>query len=153
MCRSPREILDNEVQALTLDFNKQNLNTTQFWQWCITFRTTELLHSIQHLWCQNTKHKQLFPSPHKTVRRILISWNCQIWEALLLPAFCNTFKQHFEYMALDTANHQPSLWFHYVHDTSVGWPHGPDSYRKCCNYIHITIQFTTATVRTFSTRN
>jgi hypothetical protein len=46
-------------------------------------------------------------------------------------------------MALETANHKPSLWFQNVHHTSVGWPCGPESYRKFCNYINNTIRFTT----------
>jgi hypothetical protein len=34
--------------------------------------------------------------------------------------------EHFEKLALDSAQHKPPLWLQYVDDTFVVWPHGPE---------------------------
>jgi hypothetical protein len=34
--------------------------------------------------------------------------------------------KHFENLVLDLAQHKPLLCLHYVDDTSVAWPHGPE---------------------------
>jgi hypothetical protein len=42
------------------------------------------------------------------------------------PTVCNVYMEHFENLALDSAQHKSSLWLRYVDDTLVFWPHGPD---------------------------
>jgi hypothetical protein len=36
----------------------------------------------------------------------------------------NTFMEHFEKLALASAQYKPSVWFRYVDGTFVVWPHG-----------------------------
>jgi hypothetical protein len=31
--------------------------------------------------------------------------------------------EYFKELTLDLAQHKPSLWFHYFHDTFTVWPH------------------------------
>jgi hypothetical protein len=35
----------------------------------------------------------------------------------------NIFMEHFEKLALNSAQHKPSLWLRYLDDISVVWPH------------------------------
>jgi hypothetical protein len=39
------------------------------------------------------------------------------------------YMDHFEILALDSAQHKPLLWLHYVDDIFVIWPHFPGGYR------------------------
>jgi hypothetical protein len=41
------------------------------------------------------------------------------------PAVSNIFMEHFEEIALDSADHRPAKWIRYVDDTFVVWPYGP----------------------------
>jgi hypothetical protein len=40
------------------------------------------------------------------------------------PVISNIFMEHFEEIALDTADHRTAKWLRYVDDTFVVWPHG-----------------------------
>jgi hypothetical protein len=44
----------------------------------------------------------------------------------LSPIVSNIFTEHFEKLALDSAQCKPLLWLWYVADTFVVWPHGPE---------------------------
>jgi hypothetical protein len=44
----------------------------------------------------------------------------------LSPIVSKIFMDHFEKIALDSAQHHPSLWLRYVEDTFVVWPRGPE---------------------------
>jgi hypothetical protein len=60
----------------------------------------------------------------------------------------NFYMEVFEEMVLDRAPHMPLCWFHYVDDTFVIWPHGPDRLRDFLdhlNSVHQSIQFTMET--------
>jgi hypothetical protein len=46
--------------------------------------------------------------------------------SFLSPIVCNIYMEHFEKLALDSAQHKPSLWLRYIDDTFVVWRHGPD---------------------------
>jgi hypothetical protein len=51
----------------------------------------------------------------------------------------------FEKLALDLAQHKPSLWLQYVDDTFVVWPHGPErlqDFLSQLNSLRPSIQFT-----------
>jgi hypothetical protein len=41
------------------------------------------------------------------------------------PMVSNIFMEHFEEIALDTADHKPTKWLTYVDDTFVVWSQGP----------------------------
>jgi hypothetical protein len=42
------------------------------------------------------------------------------------PIVSGIYMVHLENVALDSALHKPLLWLHYVDDTFVVWPHGPE---------------------------
>jgi hypothetical protein len=42
------------------------------------------------------------------------------------PIVSNIYMEHFEKLALDSAQNKPSLWLRYVDDTFVILPHGAD---------------------------
>jgi hypothetical protein len=44
----------------------------------------------------------------------------------LSPNVSNTFMEHFEKLALDSAQHNPSLWLRYVDDMFALYPHGSE---------------------------
>jgi hypothetical protein len=43
----------------------------------------------------------------------------------LSPTVSNIFMEHFEKLALESAQHKTSVWLRYFDDTFVVWPHGP----------------------------
>jgi hypothetical protein len=61
------------------------------------------------------------------------------------PIIRNIFTNHFEEVALDSAQHKPSLWLQHVYDTFVVWPHGPErlqNFLSHLNNLRPSIQFT-----------
>ena len=53
--------------------------------------------------------------------------------------------EHFEEIAMKTANKTPPMWLRYVDDTYSLWPHGPEElspFLKHINGIRPSIQFT-----------
>jgi hypothetical protein len=54
----------------------------------------------------------------------------------------NIFMEHFEKLALDSAQHKPSLWLWYIDDTFVVWPHGPERSEFLHPPLRTSIQFT-----------
>jgi hypothetical protein len=63
----------------------------------------------------------------------------------LSPVVNNVFMQHFEQIALNTAEHRPAKYPRYVHDTSVVWPYGPARLQKFVYHLNClspTIKFT-----------
>jgi hypothetical protein len=53
--------------------------------------------------------------------------------------------EHFETLVLDSAQPKPTLWFRYVDDTFVIWPHGADGlqyFLTHLNNLRSSIQFT-----------
>jgi hypothetical protein len=63
----------------------------------------------------------------------------------LLPIVSNIYIEHYEKLALDSAQHKPSLWLQYANDTSVVWPHGPEQLQKFLhhfNSLRSSIKFT-----------
>jgi hypothetical protein len=58
----------------------------------------------------------------------------------------NTFTEHSEETALDTADHKPTKWLRYVDDTFVVWPHQPARLQKFLHHLNSgwpTTKFTT----------
>jgi hypothetical protein len=63
----------------------------------------------------------------------------------LSPIVSNIYMEYFEKLALDSAQHKPSLWLRYVDDTFVVWPHGPEHLQNFLSHLNClrpTIQFT-----------
>jgi hypothetical protein len=60
----------------------------------------------------------------------------------------NTYMEHFEKLALDSAQHKPSLWLWYV-DTFVAHLHEQSGYRmpSATSSLRASIRFTAETVR------
>jgi hypothetical protein len=50
----------------------------------------------------------------------------------------NIYTQHSEKLALDSAQHKPLLWLHYVHDTFDVWPHDPQGLKNFLSYFNIS---------------
>jgi hypothetical protein len=48
----------------------------------------------------------------------------------------NFYMEVFEEMALDRAPHKPLCWFHYVDDTFIIWPHGPDRLKDFLDHLN-----------------
>ena len=66
----------------------------------------------------------------------------------LSPVIANIFMEHFETTALQTLSQRPSLWFRYVDDTFVIWPHSRrdlDHFLAHINQHHPSIKFTMET--------
>jgi hypothetical protein len=66
----------------------------------------------------------------------------------LSPVISNFFMDGFEERTLKQATHNPLCWFHYVDDTFVIWPHGPEKLEGFLDHlygIHRIIQFTMET--------
>jgi hypothetical protein len=63
----------------------------------------------------------------------------------LSPIVSNTFVEHFEKLALDSAQHKPSVWLRYVDDTFVVLPHGSEQLQDFLSHLsslRVSIQFT-----------
>jgi hypothetical protein len=63
----------------------------------------------------------------------------------LSPIVSNIYMEHFEKLALDSAQDKPLLWLRYVDDTFVIWPHGVDGLQNFLthlNNLRSSIQFT-----------
>jgi hypothetical protein len=63
----------------------------------------------------------------------------------LSPIVSNIFMEHLENLALDLAQHKPSVWLRYADDTFVAWPHGPSrlqDFLSHLNSLRLSIQFT-----------
>jgi hypothetical protein len=57
----------------------------------------------------------------------------------------NIYMEHFEDIALDTANHKPAKWLRYIDDIFMVWPHGParlQQFLHHLNSVRPTIKFT-----------
>jgi hypothetical protein len=66
-------------------------------------------------------------------------------ESSLSLVVSNIYMEHFGKLALETEQHKPSLWFRYVDDTLVIWPHGADGLQNFLthlNNLRSSIQFT-----------
>jgi hypothetical protein len=55
----------------------------------------------------------------------------------LSPIIGNICMEHFEKPVLDSAQHKPSLWFLYVDDTFVVWPHGPEWLQNSLRHLNV----------------
>jgi hypothetical protein len=58
--------------------------------------------------------------------------------------------EHFEKLALYSAEYKPSLWPWYIYGTFVVWPHVPEQLQNFLNHLNslrTSIQFTMETVR------
>jgi hypothetical protein len=71
--------------------------------------------------------------------------DCMAMGSSLSPIVTNIFMEHFEKLALASAQHKPSVWLRYVDDTFVVWPHGPlrlQDFLSHCNSSRPSVQFT-----------
>jgi hypothetical protein len=65
-----------------------------------------------------------------------------------LLEFLEIFHIDIAKLALDSAQHKPSLWLRYVDDTFVVWPHGPEHLQNFLGHLNClrpAIQFTMET--------
>jgi hypothetical protein len=63
----------------------------------------------------------------------------------LSPVVSNIFMEHFEEVALDTAEYKAAKWLMYVDDIFVVWPHGSARLQQLFDHINSvrpTIKFT-----------
>jgi hypothetical protein len=63
----------------------------------------------------------------------------------LSPVVSNIFMEHFEEIALYTADYKPAKWLRYVDDTFMVWQHGParlQQFLHHLNNVRPTIKFT-----------
>jgi retron-type reverse transcriptase len=61
------------------------------------------------------------------------------------PVIANYYMEHFEQQAISKAPMKPTLWYRYVDDTFVVWPHGEEELHEFLdhlNSIHHNIKFT-----------
>jgi hypothetical protein len=61
------------------------------------------------------------------------------------PMVSNIFMEHFEDLALDTADHKLDKWLKYVDDTFLVWPLGPERLQQFLHHLNIirfVIKFT-----------
>jgi hypothetical protein len=69
------------------------------------------------------------------------------WQWGTLPlVVSNIFMEHFEKIALDTADHKPAKWLRYVDDIFMVLPHGPARLQQFLQYLNSlrpTIKFLT----------
>jgi hypothetical protein len=66
----------------------------------------------------------------------------------LSPIVSNIYMEHFEQLAVDSAQDKSSLWLRYVDDTFVIWPHGAEGIQNFLNHLNSlrpAIQFTMET--------
>jgi hypothetical protein len=54
----------------------------------------------------------------------------------LSPVLSNIFMEHFEEIAMDTAECKPANWLMYVNDTFVIWPYGPENLQEFLQHIN-----------------
>jgi hypothetical protein len=54
----------------------------------------------------------------------------------LSPIVSNIFMGHFEKLALDLAQHEPSVWLWYADATFVVWPHGPSRLQDFLSHLN-----------------
>jgi hypothetical protein len=54
----------------------------------------------------------------------------------LSPIISNIYMEHFEKLALDSAQHKAPLWLRYVDDTFVIWPHGADGLQDFLRHLN-----------------
>jgi hypothetical protein len=62
----------------------------------------------------------------------------------LSPIISNVYMVHFQELT-QLSKHKPSLWFQYVDDTFVVWPHDPERLQSFLNHLNSlwpSIQFT-----------
>jgi hypothetical protein len=59
----------------------------------------------------------------------------------LSPIVIIIFMEHFEKLALDSAQHKPSLWFRYFDDTFVVWPHNPEWLQNFFSHLNSSSQW------------
>jgi hypothetical protein len=48
----------------------------------------------------------------------------------------NTFMEHLETLALDTAQYKLSLWLRHIYDIFVIWPQGPERLQNCLSHLN-----------------
>lgn len=63
----------------------------------------------------------------------------------LSPVVADIFMEAFETVALDSSSYKPKVWFRYVDDTFIVWPHGRetlDVFLEHLNNQHCDIKFT-----------
>jgi hypothetical protein len=63
----------------------------------------------------------------------------------LFPVVSNILMEHFEEIALDTAEHKLAKWLRYVDNTFVVWPHGLARLQQFLHHLNSlrhTIKFT-----------
>jgi hypothetical protein len=64
------------------------------------------------------------------------------------PIIANLYMEDYEKAALESAPVKSCCWFHYMDNTFVIWPHGPDKLKDFLHHlksIHQSIQFTMET--------
>jgi hypothetical protein len=49
----------------------------------------------------------------------------------------NIYTEHFEKLALGSVQHKPALWFRYVYDIFMVWPHGLERLQNFLNHLNI----------------
>ena len=54
----------------------------------------------------------------------------------LSPIMANIYMEHFEEMALESAQLWPKVWKRYVDDTFVIWQHGPPSKQSFLEHLN-----------------
>jgi hypothetical protein len=68
-----------------------------------------------------------------------------VMESSQPPIVSNNFMEHFEKLALYSAQYKPSLWLRYVDETFVVWPRGPSRLQDFLSHLYSlrpSIQFT-----------
>jgi hypothetical protein len=66
-------------------------------------------------------------------------------ESCLSPIISNIYMEHFEKLALYSAQHKPSSWPQYVDNKFVVWPYGPEglqNFLSHLNSLRLSIKFT-----------
>jgi hypothetical protein len=61
-----------------------------------------------------------------------MAWLCG---SSLSPIISNIYVEHFEKLALDSAQRKPSLWLRYVDDTFGVCPHGPERLQNFLSHL------------------
>ncbi|GJQ66633.1 hypothetical protein Trydic_g4603 [Trypoxylus dichotomus] len=56
--------------------------------------------------------------------------------SLLSPVVANLFMEQFESLAIETAVDKPTVWWRYVDDTFVVWPHGRDKLERFLEHLN-----------------
>ena len=71
---------------------------------------------------------------HLCLTSTFFMWNCRFYEQMegaamgnpLSPVVANIYMEHFEELALESAEFKPATWLRYVNDTFVIWNEGRD---------------------------